>query len=179
MYNFFGKRRSTKKTIPPQLPAPDVAGTAFGRYLRYGRRTAFGNNGTMMKGPPCKGSMFGRRYFGAQRIPLFGKKKTEKIIKNPEENISPVTNENAFGRVYFGRYRRKNPRKGRKSAKPSKALVRMCRKYHIKVTRKVGKRKVYKKISVLKKQLKRKMRLHRKKTKKTKKHNTRFSLFGL
>jgi hypothetical protein len=205
MYNFFGKKTGAKKkskkvSSPAGLPAPDVAGTAFGRYLRYGRRAAFGRqyfgndyhmmpDGTMMKGPPCKGAMFGRSArFGAQRIPLFGKKKAS-APEMPEEG------ESAFGMYklpsfMFGRrrYRRKGVRKGRKGrkggrkgGKPSKALVRMCRKHHIKVTRKVGKRKVYKKVSVLKKQLKRKIRLHRKKSKKTvrrtRRRRSHFSLF--
>jgi hypothetical protein len=162
------------------LPAPDVAGTAFGRYLRYGRRAAFG-----------------RRYFGAQRIPLFGKGKKRGSKKAAVEE--ETAGETAFGRLFFGRrrYRRKGVRKsrkgrkgGRKSAKPTKALVRQCRKHRIKVTRKVGSRKVYKKVSVLKKQLKRKIRLHRKKSKKSKKtvrrtrrrrstRRSRFSLFGM
>ena len=179
MYNFFGKGKKTKKPKLMELPSPDVAGTtAFGRYLRYGRRAAFG-----------------RVYFGARRA-AFGKKRGSKKAPPaaPEEEM-----ESAFGMsmpkfsFMFGRrrYRRKGVRKGRKggrkSAKPTKSLVCMCRKYHIKVTRKVGKRKVYKKVSVLKKQLKRKMRLHRKKTKKTKKtvrrtrrtRRNRFSLFGM
>jgi hypothetical protein len=175
MYNFFGKKtgaKSKKVSAPAGLPAPDVAGTAFGRYLRYGRHAAFG-----------------RRYFGAQRIPLFGKKKA--AASEPEE-VAPGAS--AFGMyklpsLMFGRrrYRRKGVRKGRKGrkgrkvAKPSKSLVRQCRKHHIKVTRKVGKRKVYKKVSVLKKQLKRKIRLHRKKSKKTvrrtRRRRSKFSLF--
>jgi len=188
MYNFFGKSKSkskskSKKVSPTMgLPAPDVAGTAFGRYLRYGRRAAFG-----------------RRYFGAQRIPLFGKGKKRGSKKAAVEE--EVGGETAFGmykfpKLFFGRrrYRRKGVRKsrkgrkgGRKVAKPTKALVRMCHKHRIKVTRKVGGRKVYKKVSVLKKQLKRKMRLHRKKSKKSKKtvrrtrrrRNSRFSLFRM
>jgi hypothetical protein len=186
MYNFFGKSKSKSKkaSVPAGLPAPDVAGTAFGRYLRYGHRAAFG-----------------RQYFGARRIALFGKKrgskKATKVSKlaAPEEEMASAFGMYKLPKLFFGRrrYRRKGVRKGRKGgrkvAKPSKALVRMCRKYRIKVTRKVGKRKVYKKVSVLKKQLKRKMRLHRKKSKKSKKtvrrtrrrstRRNRFSLFGM
>jgi len=155
MFNFFGKKtKSTKKTItkPMGLPSPDVAATtAFGRYLSYGRRAAFG-----------------RQYFGARRVPLFGRhRRGRKGVRKTRRG-------------------RKGVRKGvRKVKKPTKSLIRQCRKYGIKVTKKVGSRKVYKKISVLKKQLKRKMKLRRtKKTKKTTKkthrrnRRNRFSLFG-
>ena len=60
--------------------------------------------------------------------------------------------------------RRKVKSSRRKSVrKPPAALLKRCRKYHIKTTKKVGKHRVYKSITVLKKLLKKKM----KKVKKT------------
>jgi len=56
----------------------------------------------------------------------------------------------------FGR-RRKRTVKRKGSKKPPSRLIKMCKRYRIKCTKKVGKRRVYKKVSVLKKQLKRKM----------------------
>jgi hypothetical protein len=56
----------------------------------------------------------------------------------------------------FGR-RRKRTVKRKGSKKPPARLIKMCKRYRIKCTKKVGKRRVYKKVSVLKKQLKRKM----------------------
>jgi hypothetical protein len=55
----------------------------------------------------------------------------------------------------FGR-RRKGVKKGPK--KPPARLIKMCKKYRIKCTRKVGKRRVYKSVSVLKKQLRKRMK---------------------
>ena len=129
---YFGKR--VKK--PLGLPAPDVAGTTeFGRYLQYGRTS------------------FGRRYFGARRS-LFGKR-VRRIKSAP---VEPAESEmSAFGRTR----RTRRYRRTRKVKKPSKALVKMCRRYSIKVTRKVGKKKVYKSLTVLKLQLKHKKTLKR------------------
>jgi len=73
----------------------------------------------------------------------------------------------------FGRRKRRTvKRKG--SRKPPARLIKMCRKYKIKCTKKVGKRRVYKKIRVLKKQLKRKVK--NKKTRKVRRtrRKTRF-----
>jgi len=67
-----------------------------------------------------------------------------------------------FGR----RKRRTTKRKG--SKKPPARLIKMCKRYKIKCTKKVGKRRVYKKVSVLKKQLKRKLK-NRKTVKKVRK----------
>ena len=73
----------------------------------------------------------------------------------------------------FGK-RRKSRRKVRKNAKKTHAdfrrmprklpasIRKMCRKLKIKCTKKIGSRKVYKKLSVLKKQIARKMRKMRK-----------------
>ena len=62
----------------------------------------------------------------------------------------------------FGRKKRKTSLKKKNVKKPPARLIKMCKKYHIKVTKKVGKKRVYKKVAVLKKQLKRKMKNVRK-----------------
>ena len=60
----------------------------------------------------------------------------------------------------FGK-RRKN--KTKQSQKPPARLIKMCRKHKIKCTRKVGHRRVYKSITVLKRQLHKKMKMLKKK----------------
>ena len=187
MYFSFGKgkRKGKKSDAPP----PDIAGSlpsAFGRYLRYGRRAAFG-----------------RRYFGfGNRYPQFGKKS---MMMGGEGEKTMMGGGSCFGNacgigkndmmMNFGRRRRRGARKGgRKSRKPSKALMRMCRKHGIKCTKKVGKRRVYKSLSVLKKQLRRKkslrrrkvrkvrrsrkVRAHRKRTRSTRRVRRRRTMFG-
>jgi hypothetical protein len=66
----------------------------------------------------------------------------------------------------FGRKKRRTTKR---NIKPPARLLKMCRKYRVKVTRKIGRRKVYKTISVLKKQLRKKMKLR--KTKKSVRKN--------
>ena len=44
-------------------------------------------------------------------------------------------------------------RKTKKTKKIPKNIIKLCRKYKIKMTKKVGKRRVYKKLAVLKKQI--------------------------
>lgn len=69
-----------------------------------------------------------------------------------------------IGRYSFGYRHRKTKRRKtkrhskKKNSKPPAALLKKCRKYKIKITKKVGNKRVYKKISVLKKQLARKIR---------------------
>jgi len=61
----------------------------------------------------------------------------------------------------FGKKKRRNVRRSTKrkgSRKPPARLIKMCKRYRIKCTKKVGNRRVYKKVSVLKKQLKRKLK---------------------
>ncbi len=142
MYFNFGKKSKSKSK--PSAQSPDVAGllpSAFGRYLRYGRRSAFG-----------------RRYFGTSpRFPQFG---------------STCGGDGKYGAMTtaFGRRRRRGARKGgRKSRKPSKALMRACRKHGVKCTKSVcGKRK-YKSVSLLKKQLRRKKSLRKRKVRRSRK----------
>jgi hypothetical protein len=156
MYFSFGKGKGKGKKS--DASAPEIAGSlpsAFGRYLRYGRRSAFG-----------------RRYFGSSaRYPQFGNKS---MMMGDDKSM--MMGGNCFGKndmmMNFGRRhrRRRGARKGgRKSRKPSKALMRMCRKHGIKCTKKVGKRRVYKSVSVLKKQLRRKKSLRRRKVRKVRK----------
>ena len=69
----------------------------------------------------------------------------------------------------FGKKRRS--RKSKKTnRKPPVKILRLCRRLKIKCTKKVGKRRVYKSLAVLKKQIKRKM----KKTKRKVRRTTRF-----
>ena len=66
----------------------------------------------------------------------------------------------------FGKKRRSTKRKvsKRKAArKPPARLLRICKKYHVKATKKVGSKRVYKKVAVLKKLCLRKARALRKK----------------
>ena len=58
----------------------------------------------------------------------------------------------------FGKKKKKHSVKKGKGRKPPARLIKLCKKYGIKVTRKVGRRRVYKKVSVIKKQLKKKMK---------------------
>ena len=82
----------------------------------------------------------------------------------------------------FGRKKRSSKSAG-KHKKPPARLIKMCKRHKIKCTKKVGKRRVYKSVTVLKRQLKKKMK-HRKgkrsrKTRRTRRRrSTRFSLFG-
>lgn len=167
--SLFGKKGGKKTDSGPY--APELGGalpSAFGRYLRYGRRR----------------SAFGRRYFGASRFPQFGKKGKKKSDADAEEEEMEFGSRSRFGlslpnldlknpfgkKTEFGRRHRRGARKGgRKARKPSKALMRMCRKHGIKCTKKVGKKRVYKSISVLKKQLRRKKSLRKRKHRKVRK----------
>ena len=66
----------------------------------------------------------------------------------------------------FGKKKRRTVRSTKKrggSKKPPASLIRMCKKYRIKCTKKVGKKRVYKSVSVLKKQLRRKRTVKRRK----------------
>ena len=135
-YFRFGKKKSAMLA----LPSPDVASsvTSFGRYLRYGRKSAFG-----------------RRYFGfgaasCGKYPQFGKKKVSSYEEDTDEG------ENEFGkfRSSFG----KKKKKSKKTKRIPKALRKVCAYYKIKTTRKVGKRRVQRSVKVLKKLVKAKMR---------------------
>jgi hypothetical protein len=77
----------------------------------------------------------------------------------------------------FGKKRRTVKRV--RSKKPPAALLKKCRKYKIKTTVKRGSKRVYKKVSVLKKLLAKKLRkLKKKPRRKTHKVKLRFSSFG-
>ena len=146
MNYMFGKKKKSG-----YLPSPDDIANEFGR------RT-----------------LFGRRYFGAQ-FPMFGKKK--RVRPPPEMGEG----ENEFGRylrygrrTLFGRHRRGTKHRGTKhrgtkrrgtrkgGRKPPAGLRKMCRKYKVKCTKKVGRRRVYKSLTVIKRQLRRKMKSKKK-----------------
>jgi hypothetical protein len=80
----------------------------------------------------------------------------------------------------FGKKKRKT--RSKKGRKPPAKILKMCRRFKIKCTKKVGKRRVYKSASALKKQLKRKMRKSRKSRRKSRKsrksRRRRVSRFG-
>lgn len=183
MKNYFKSGKKGKKKVNTHaplfnakyaLPAPDVAGTAFGRYVSYGNR-----------------SLFGRRYFGTRSS---FRKKVMSIPKFGNHNMMP--NSMMFGNYrkmqlpemgtrlpMFGR-RRKSSRKtsSRKSKKPSSRLIKMCKKFGIKCTRKVGKHRVYKSTTVLKRQLKKKMKHKNHKNNKNikkRRKGRRSSFFGM
>jgi hypothetical protein len=61
---------------------------------------------------------------------------------------------------FFGKKRKtkRSVKKGKKSRKPPARLIKLCKKYKIKCTKKVGKKRIYKSVTVLKKQLRRKMK---------------------
>jgi len=73
--------------------------------------------------------------------------------------------------------RRVHRRKGAK--KPPAALLKKCRKHRIKTTMKKGGRKVYRKVSVLKKLLARKMRKHKKSNRKVHRRSRRVARRGM
>jgi len=76
----------------------------------------------------------------------------------------------------FGKKKRRTVRSTKKksgSKKPPASLIRMCKKYRIKCTKKVGRKRVYKSISVLKKQLRRKRTIKRRKARKSVKKGSR------
>lgn len=151
---YFGKGKK-KSTGGSSAPPPEIAGalpSAFGRYIRYGRRTAFG-----------------RRVFGfGNRYPQFGGLKLPGSMGGMT-SFGSSCGSGKYGEMTtaFGRRRRRGVRKGgRKSRKPSKALMRSCRKHGIKCTKKVGGKRVYKSLSVLKRQLRKKKSLRRRKNRK-------------
>ena len=79
----------------------------------------------------------------------------------------------------FGKKKRSSRRvKKSSNRKPPARLLKMCKKYGIKTTRKVGGRRVYKKTSHLKKACLKCARSHRKKLKKLKKLKKRSASFG-
>ena len=81
----------------------------------------------------------------------------------------------------FGKKKRKSRSKkvGKKSRKPPAKILKLCKRFKIKCTKKVGKRRVYKSVAVLKKQLKRKMKKSRKTRKVRKSRKCRFGFsFG-
>jgi len=91
---------------------------------------------------------------------------TSPIRRVAAEPIATQTEaESELAELVFGKSRKprkgrkgRKSRKGRKARKPSKKLIKMCRKHKVKCTKKVGGKRVYKSITTLKKQLRRKMK---------------------
>lgn len=82
--------------------------------------------------------------------------------------------------MFFGS-RKKTRKSVKKTGKrPARSLLKMCRKYKIKCTRKVGRRRVYKSTTVLKRQLRKKMKLAKrsKRSKRSKRRVRRQFRFG-
>jgi hypothetical protein len=71
----------------------------------------------------------------------------------------------------FGRKRR--TLKGKVGKKPPARLLKACKKHGIRCTKKIGKKRRYKKISVLKRQLAKKLRLKKRKSSKKRKGSKR------
>ena len=69
----------------------------------------------------------------------------------------------------FGKKRRSVKRRSSKSLKPPARLLKICKRYHVKATKKVGGKRMYKRVSVLKKLCLRKAMAIRKKLMKLKK----------
>ena len=79
----------------------------------------------------------------------------------------------------FFLFGRKTKRRKSSMRKPSKSLLKQCRKYRIKTTIKRGRKRVYKKVSVLKKQLRKKKKLLKKRKKTVRRsHRRRRNNFG-
>jgi hypothetical protein len=66
----------------------------------------------------------------------------------------------------------------KKTRKVPKQILRMCKKLKIKCTHKIGKRRVYKPVSVLRKLIKRKMRKHKTRKNKKTRRRVRYFSFG-
>jgi hypothetical protein len=91
------------------------------------------------------------------------------FTQGQDGSSAPVDLAEDFGTSMFGkrrRYRRKSKkskkskksRKGKKGhKKPPASLVKRARKYGVKISKKVGKKRVYKSVSVIKRQIKKKM----------------------
>jgi hypothetical protein len=84
---------------------------------------------------------------------------------------------NFFGFGRTRRYKRRSVRKTGKKASPSKTLIRLCKKYKVKVTS--GRSRKYKSTRVLKKQCAKKIRSLIKKAKRSARFGARRSRFGL
>jgi len=59
---------------------------------------------------------------------------------------------------FFGFGRKRTRKTSRKTVKPAKSLVKLCKKYGVKVTKKSGSKRTYKKTALLKKQCAKKIR---------------------
>ena len=138
-------------------------------YFGFGKKSAgkpkkvksISSAGSLPAPPP---SAFGRYRFGRM---LFGRSRFGTCGGNSNGMMEP------YKPMNFGRRRRRGVRRGvrrhrrkgtkRHHKKPSKSLIKACHKYKIKTTKKVGRHRVHKSITVLKRQLRHKKALRRKK----------------
>ena len=103
--------------------------------------------------PPGEFSFGRRRRMGFGYSGCAAQNSDSQIVRDVLGNPENTSNKGmAFGK------KRKSSRKTRKSRKIPAKLAKMCRKYKIKTTKKVGKRRVPKSITVIKRQLKNKMK---------------------
>jgi hypothetical protein len=173
-YPQFGKKK--------KAPSPDLVAASQGGSGTYGGSYGFGRTrfGNQCDGAPFKPGMFGRRRY-RRRAGL-------------RRRRGGLRRRRGGKRMMFGRRRgglrrrggRKGSRKGGlKNKKPPAKYLNKAKRLGVKVTRKVGKRRVFKSVKDLKRQIAKKKRLQ-KKHKRSKKggrrrrrRSTRFSLFGL
>jgi hypothetical protein len=133
----------------------------IGEGAEFGRRYRFGNTCGVMKQP-----MMGVPSFGRRRMYSFGN--TCGVMKQPMMGVPSFGKKKRSSRQVT--HHRKGTRKGKSARKPPASLLRRCKKYRIKTTKKSGKRRVYRKVSVLKKLLNKKLK-KLKKSKKMKRRN--------
>ena len=92
-----------------------------------------------------------------------------------------------MGFLGFGKKKRHSKKHGKKHAKPPAKLLRICKKYRVKATKKVGGKRMYKSVATLKKLCLRKaralrkklMKMHKKSIKHHKKTHRRRSSMGM
>ena len=164
MNYMFGKKKGSG-----YLPSPDDLANEFGRRTLFGRSyfgryPMFGKKKRVTPPPEMGGdNEFGRYVRYGRRRTSFGSKAHPskcRIAYNKCKAAKKAAKASSFGR-HRRRHHRRHRRKGL-GRKPPARVRKMCRKYKIKCTREVGRRRVYKSLTVLKRQLRRKMKTHRK-----------------
>ena len=193
----FGKRRKSRKSACRGLKKSSCAGPMCGWRKGKGCRNKRNAPSAVISGDDDIGAyadaagihMFGRRRYRRRRS-SFGRRRSM-IGEKPKRSCTAIGRRrrrrcNMVGRrsgmgkrsrkVGSRRKSRKVGRKGRKANKKLPASIRrMCRKYKIKCTKKVGSRKVYKKLSIVKRQIAKRRRSMKKAMKRM---NRRRSSFG-
>ena len=184
----FGKRRKSRKSACRGLKKSSCAGPMCGWKKGKGCRNKRNAPSAVISGDDDIGAyadaagihMFGRKYrrrrssFGRRRS-MIGRRRRRRCTMIGRRRRSGMGKRSRK----VGRKSRKVGRKGRKGRKTNKKLPasirRMCRKYKIKCTKKVGSRKVYKKLSIVKRQIAKRRRSMKKAMKRM---NRRRSSFG-